>query len=58
MRNWSRPEREIFELYFVEGLEPEEIATVTSQPLKSVREFVAAIQQRARQQLLEQEAIA
>ena len=52
MRNWPRPEREVFELYFVEGFEPEEIAMVTSQPSKSVREHIATDQQRVREAML------
>ena len=53
MRNWPRPEREVFELYFVEGLEAEEIAMVTGRPLKTVRESIASIQQRLREEMLE-----
>jgi ribosomal subunit interface protein len=53
MRNWPRPEREVFELYFVEGLEGEEIAMVTGRLLKTVRESIASIQQRLREEMLE-----
>jgi RNA polymerase sigma factor (sigma-70 family) len=56
IRNWPRPEREVFELYFVEGLEPEEIAMVTRQPLKTVRETISSIQDRLREEMLAQEA--
>jgi DNA-directed RNA polymerase specialized sigma24 family protein len=52
LRNWPRPEREVFELYFVEGLEPEEIAIVTRQPLTTVRENIASIQRRLREEML------
>jgi ribosomal subunit interface protein len=55
---WPRQEREVFELYYFEGLEPQEIAMVTSQPLKVVRENIASIQQRLREQMLKREAIA
>jgi RNA polymerase sigma factor (sigma-70 family) len=51
MRNWPRPEREVFELYYVEGLDPEEIAMVTSQPLKTVRENLESIQRRLRDEM-------
>jgi ribosomal subunit interface protein len=54
MRNWPRPEREVFELYYVEGFEPEEIAMVTRQPLKTVRENLESIQQRLREEMLAQ----
>jgi RNA polymerase sigma factor (sigma-70 family) len=57
MRNWPRVEREVFELYFVEGLEPEEIAMVTRQPLKRIRETISSIQDRLREEVIAQEAI-
>ena len=52
MRDWPRREREVFELYFVEGLEPGEIAMVTRQPLTTVRENIASIQRRLREAML------
>ena len=52
MRNWPRPEREVFELYYVEGLDPEEIMMVTDQPLKTVRENLESIQRRLRDEML------
>ncbi len=58
MRNWPRPEREVFELYYVEGLDPEEIAMVTDQPLKIVRENLESIQRRLRDEMLAQRAVA
>jgi hypothetical protein len=58
MRNWPREERQVFELYFVEGLEPEEIAMVTQQSLKTVQKNLAAVQQRLRERVMEQEAVA
>jgi DNA-directed RNA polymerase specialized sigma24 family protein len=48
----ARPEREVFELYFVEGLEPERIAMVTSQPLKAVCDRLASVQGRLREEML------
>ena len=54
MRNWPRPEREMFELYFVEGLEPEEVAMVTAQPLKKARESIASVQRKLREAVLQQ----
>jgi RNA polymerase sigma factor (sigma-70 family) len=58
MRNWPRPEREVFELYYVEGLDPEEIAMVTSQSLKIVRENLESIQRRLRDEMLAQRTAA
>jgi DNA-directed RNA polymerase specialized sigma24 family protein len=52
MRNWPRPEREVFELYYVEGLDPEEIAMVTRQPLATVRENLESIQRRWRDEMV------
>jgi DNA-directed RNA polymerase specialized sigma24 family protein len=40
-------------LQVVEGLEAEEIAMVTGRPLKTVRESIASIQQRLREEMLE-----
>jgi len=58
MRNWPRPEREVFELYYVEGLDPEEIAMVTSRSLKTVRENLESIQRRLRDEMLAQKTAA
>jgi len=58
MRNWPRPEREVFELYYVEGLDPEEIMMVTDQPLKTVRENLESIQSRLRDEIVAQKAAA
>jgi ribosomal subunit interface protein len=55
---WPQQEREVFELYYFEGLEPQEISMVTSQPLKVVRENIASMQQRLREQMLKREAVA
>jgi len=52
MRNWPRPgARTFFELYYVEGLDPEEIAMVTSQSLKRVRKDLESIQCRLRNEI-------
>ncbi|HEX3625263.1 MAG TPA: sigma-70 family RNA polymerase sigma factor [Verrucomicrobiae bacterium] len=55
-RNTPKLERQVFELYYIEGLEPEEIAMVTGQPLQRVRDYVASAQQRLRGKILAQEA--
>ena len=51
---WSNPEREVFELYFVEGFEPEEVAMVVGQQVSQVRELITHIQRRLRAEVLEQ----
>lgn len=56
LQSWPRPEREIFELYFVQGFEPDEIAQITGQPLKQVKDTLATVQARLRQELLQEEA--
>jgi ribosomal subunit interface protein len=58
VRNWPRPEREVFELYYVEGLEPEGIAMVTQRSPTAVRENLASIQRRLREGILNREAVA
>ena len=56
VQSWPRPEREAFELYFVQGFEPDEIAQITGQPLKQVKETLATVQGRLRKELLQEEA--
>lgn len=51
---WPKPERDAFDLYFVEGFEPEEVAMVVSQPVNQVLELIAQVQQRLRTEVLEQ----
>jgi len=51
---WRRPERELFELYYVEGFEPDEVAMILNTPKKRVLEMMAATQQRLRAEALEQ----
>lgn len=49
--DWTRPEREIFELHFVDGFEPREIATVTRRTLRRVREIIGELHARLREAL-------
>lgn len=58
LRSWPRQEREVFELYYVEGLDPEEIAMVTSYPLNTVQETLASVQQKLRERFHQQKAAA
>jgi RNA polymerase sigma factor (sigma-70 family) len=57
VQSWPRAEREIFELYFIEGFDPDEIAMVTRQTLKIVQENISSIQNRLREEVLEQALI-
>jgi len=50
---WPRPEREAFELHFVEGFEPEEVAMIRSVSPAQGRALVQQVQQRLRQALLD-----
>jgi len=52
--SWPTTEREVFELYFVEGFEPEEVAMVIGQQVRQVEELIAHIQRRLRAEVLEQ----
>jgi len=51
---WPKPERDVFELYYVEGFEPEEVAMILGQPKNRVREIIASLQQRLRTEALQQ----
>jgi len=57
IQTWPRPERELFDLYFVQGFEPEEIVQITGQPLKKVKDTFPIVQNRVREQMLEEEAL-
>jgi RNA polymerase sigma factor (sigma-70 family) len=51
---WPPVEREVFELYYVEGFEVDEVAMIVGATAKRVREIIATIQQRLRAAALEQ----
>lgn len=51
---WPTPEREVFELYFVEGFEPDEVAMILGQPVSRVRELTESLQKRLRTEALRQ----
>lgn len=48
VQTWSRPERDVFELYFVEGFSVPEVSLVTGLESRRVKELVNAIQERIR----------
>jgi ribosomal subunit interface protein len=50
---WPKAEREAFELHFVEGFEPDEIAMLLGQPINRVQELIASLQRRLRTEVLE-----
>lgn len=56
IKDWPKPEREVFELYFVEGFGPKEIAMITGQPLKNMQGNIASIQHRLREEMLQENA--
>ncbi len=54
VRKWARPERDVFELYFVEGFEPEEIAMIAGLTVQQVQENITSTQRRLREEMLRQ----
>ncbi len=50
---WSRPEREAFELYYVEGFEPDEVAMVLGISKSQAEALIQSVQQRLRQQVMD-----
>jgi ribosomal subunit interface protein len=51
---WPRAEREAFELYFVEGFEPDEVAQVLGVSRARAEELIRTVQQRLRDQVVEE----
>ncbi|HUA67636.1 MAG TPA: hypothetical protein VMA13_03735 [Candidatus Saccharimonadales bacterium] len=51
---WPKAECDVFELYFVEGFEPEEIAMIMGRSSNSMREIIELLQKRLRTEVLEQ----
>jgi DNA-directed RNA polymerase specialized sigma24 family protein/ribosome-associated translation inhibitor RaiA len=51
--DWTKPEREIFELHYVDGFEPQEIATVTRRPLRRVQATIDVLHDRLQSALRE-----
>jgi ribosomal subunit interface protein len=50
-KNWPADERAVFELYFVEGFEPEEVAMLLKRSRKEVDLLIGAVQTRLRWEL-------
>jgi RNA polymerase sigma factor (sigma-70 family) len=50
-RRWPRVQREIFELYFIRGFTPEQIAMITGHPLKAVRDHITVVESRFRREI-------
>jgi RNA polymerase sigma factor (sigma-70 family) len=55
--SWPKPEREVFELYFVEGFEPVEIAMVLGVSVKEAEGLLAGIRGRVRDALPAQSSV-
>lgn len=51
---WPQADRDLFELYYVEGFEPHEVAMILGTPEQRVRERIHAMQDRLRAAALEQ----
>src|SRR4051812_47771365 len=52
MRTWPRAEREVFELYYVEGKEREEIEMLTGYPLNVVQESLVSVREKLQKLLM------
>ena len=52
--SWPKPEREAFELYYVEGFEPQEVAMILGEPQNRVHDLIASLQQRLRTEAMRQ----
>lgn len=48
VRAWPPPEREVFELHFVEGFSAQDIALITDEPLELIRRGISAVRHRLR----------
>ncbi|HXG20718.1 MAG TPA: sigma-70 family RNA polymerase sigma factor [Methylomirabilota bacterium] len=53
IQTWPQQEREVFELYFVEGFEPDDIAMITGKPPQKIRAVITTLQDRLRQELFD-----
>ena len=52
---WPWFEREVFDLYVIEGFEPEEIAKAMDQPVEKIQQTVNTLRERARAQIQDSE---
>ncbi|HEY0258015.1 MAG TPA: HPF/RaiA family ribosome-associated protein [Candidatus Methylacidiphilales bacterium] len=53
VKNWPQSERELFEFYFIENLDPQDIADITGQPTAKVQETLLSVQKRLRETIHE-----
>ena len=54
IQDLPQPEREVFELYFVQGFQPEEISMITRKPVDQVQRAIAALRRRLPKDILEE----
>jgi ribosomal subunit interface protein len=54
IKGWPRLERNVFELYFVEGFDADEISMIVGEPGKKVEEVITNMQENLRQEVLKQ----
>ena len=52
--SWPKPDREVFELYYVEGFEPDEIAMLLALNKSKIQEVIGILQHRLRDEVLRQ----
>lgn len=53
IQTWERVERDVFELYFVEGFEPFEIAMILRMPTNKVQRIISELQNKIRSHLID-----
>jgi DNA-directed RNA polymerase specialized sigma24 family protein len=51
---WPALAREVFEIHFIEGFEPDEVAMVLGEPAGRAHQLIEAVQQRVRSEVLRQ----
>lgn len=54
IHDWPRLDRDVFELYFIEGFEPDEISMIVGQSVEKIGEVIASMQENLRQEVLKQ----
>ncbi len=58
VQSWPLPQRNVFELHFVQGFEPREVSMITGLPLQTVRDHISAIHTWLREEIMREEAVA
>jgi DNA-directed RNA polymerase specialized sigma24 family protein len=54
IQSWPRLDREVFELHFVKGFEPHQVAMIIGRPLQNVNEKISSLQKRLRERIAQE----